>query len=208
MTAGLPELAYENFVGRLPRGTAEPVARRLFLHYELLRRWAARMALVAQSTAEDVVERHYAESLAAVDLLPPEGRLVDIGSGAGFPGLVLAAARPELEVCLFERRQKKAAFLRAAARAMSLEVDVFTDSVGRRSSLGPVENVDCLTARAIRFEPAEWEQIGSRLGPEGSVLLWCGAQDVEIPGLRVRATRRLAGGDQRRIVEYEKVNKA
>ena len=208
MTAGLPELAFGQFAGRLPAGTEEPVARRLFAHYELLRRWAARMALVAQSTAEDAVERHYAESLAAVDLLPAEGRLVDLGSGAGFPGLVLAAARPGLRVSLFERRQKKAAFLRAAARAMGLEVDVFADSVGRRSSLGPVENVDCLTARAIRFEPVEWEQIGSRLGPGGRILLWGGAQDVEIPGLQVRATRRLAGGDQRRIVEYEKVNKA
>lgn len=206
MTAGLPALSRAQFVERLPRGTLDEVAERLHCHYVVLRRWAARMALVAESTAQDAVERHYGESLAAIELLPDRGCLVDLGSGAGFPGLVLAAVRPDLRWLLFERRQKKAAFLRAAARAMELDVEVSSESVGRTASLGSAENVDCLTARAIRFEPLEWERITSRLGPEGRVLLWCGAQDVEIPGLQIRAARRLSGGDERRIVEYEKVN--
>ena len=205
MTARLPPLSQAEFVGRLPPCVADEVAERLFVHYGVLRRWAARMALVAESTADDVVERHYVESLAAAGSLPASGRLVDLGSGAGFPGLVLAAARPDLEVLLVERRQKKAAFLRAAARAMGVGVGVSTESVGAVPSLSRVENVDCLTARAIRFEPVEWEQIVARLGPEGRVLLWCGAQDVEIPGLRMQSARRLAGGDHRRVVEYQKV---
>ena len=206
MTTNLPPLTAGEFADRLPAGTAPETAGRLFAHYEILRRWAARMALVAQSTAPEAVERHYGESLAALDLLPAEGALADVGSGAGFPGLVLAAARPDLAVTLVERREKKAAFLRAAARAMGLEIEVSTESVGRGASLGGVENVDCLTARAIRFEPPEWARIAAHLVPAGRVVLWCGAHDVEIPGMRIRAERRLEGGDQRRIVLYEKVN--
>lgn len=162
------------------------------------------MALIAQSTAPEAVERHYGESLAAVEFLPRRGRVVDLGSGAGFPGLVLAAARLDLEVTLVERREKKAAFLRTAARAMGVDATVSTRSVGGKASLDEAEAVDCLTARAIRFEPPEWERIVSVLVPDGRVLVWSGAQDVEIPGMRVRSVRDLADGTHRRILEFER----
>ncbi|HUF78495.1 MAG TPA: RsmG family class I SAM-dependent methyltransferase, partial [Thermoanaerobaculia bacterium] len=70
----------------------------LYAHYQELRRWSPALSLIGPAAAGDVVERHYGESLAGVPLLPAGARvLVDVGSGAGFPGFVLAAACPELE---------------------------------------------------------------------------------------------------------------
>src|SRR6188474_645691 len=73
-----------------------PVATALHAHYVELRRWAPRLALVGPAFARELFTRHYGESLAGLELLPPgPARLLDLGSGAGFPGFVLAAARPD-----------------------------------------------------------------------------------------------------------------
>src|SRR5438132_9440850 len=115
MGVALPALTVEAFAAELlahqPEPLSEAVVSALFAHYEELRRWAPRLALVGPGTAREVVARHFGESLAAVPHLPAAaGRLVDVGSGAGFPGLVLAAARPSWTVTLVEARERKWAF--------------------------------------------------------------------------------------------------
>ena len=80
----------------------------------------ARQNLIARSTVDDVWDRHIVDSL---QLLPHavEGRWLDIGSGAGFPGLVVAAAEPDREVVLVEPRARRAAFLTETARRLDLD---------------------------------------------------------------------------------------
>lgn len=79
-------------------------------------RWSARINLTAARTAGERVRLLVAPVLPAVDL-PPAGRLIDVGSGNGSPGLVLALLRDDLEVVLLEPRARRWAFLREAARA-------------------------------------------------------------------------------------------
>src|SRR5690349_10628648 len=86
-------------------------------HYELLVRWNKVLNLTAIEKLEEAVERHYCESLTLAERLTP-GRVADIGSGAGFPGLVAAIARPDCEFTLVESHQRKAVFLREASRGM------------------------------------------------------------------------------------------
>jgi len=94
---------------------SEAQIRALWQHYELLRLWNARINLTRVIELEAAVRFHYAESLFVARQVPPEVRsAVDVGSGAGFPGFVLAVARPELQVTLLESDQRKAAFLREA----------------------------------------------------------------------------------------------
>lgn len=119
----------------------------LWHHYELLERWNARINLTRVIELEEAVRFHYGESLFAASLVPAEARtLADVGSGAGFPGFVIAVARPELAVTLIESDQRKAAFLREAGD-LAPNVRV----VAKRSS--EVEGrFDVAVARAVRAE--------------------------------------------------------
>lgn len=88
----------------------------LWRHYDLLRRWNSRLNLTRIIELEAAVRFHYAESLFVATRVPQFSRsVIDVGSGAGFPGFVLAVARSDLQVTLLESDQRKAAFLREAS---------------------------------------------------------------------------------------------
>ncbi|MDH3428034.1 MAG: class I SAM-dependent methyltransferase, partial [Gemmatimonadota bacterium] len=176
------------------------VSTRLRLHYEELRRWSKRLSLIGPGTGETVVARHYGESLAALDLLDSGSRLVDVGSGAGFPGWVLAAARSDLEVWLVESRGRKAAFLEAATRRAALSCRVLSARVGRSLPEGFPRAVDIITVRAVRLVPREWYALSTRLSESGRILRWVGPAAPSPPSGFV-AGRRIAIGGTRRGVE-------
>src|SRR5262245_12319813 len=84
-------------------------------HYRLLTAWNKRLNLARLGSVEDAVQLHYCESLYLGRALPLGNlRIVDIGSGAGFPGIPIAILRPECSVTLVESHQRKAVFLREA----------------------------------------------------------------------------------------------
>ena len=90
-------------------------------HFDLLMKWNARINLTAASEPEQILTRHFGESLfAARKLSPMSGSLIDIGSGAGFPGIPIKILAPDVKVTLVESRQKKATFLREVARTLGL----------------------------------------------------------------------------------------
>jgi len=113
-------------------------------HYELLCRWNKVLNLTRIERLKEAVERHYAESLFLAARLDP-GRIVDIGSGGGFPGLIVAIARPECSVTLVESHQRKAVFLREASRKLS-NVTVLAKRAEDVS-----ETFDWLTSRAVSY---------------------------------------------------------
>ena len=85
-------------------------------HYELLLHWNRRINLTSVREPREIVERHFGESLFLAAHMPQSGSVVDIGSGAGFPGIPMAVVRRGLKVTLVESVGKKAAFLRECAR--------------------------------------------------------------------------------------------
>lgn len=86
-------------------------------HYELLVRWNRTLNLTSIDSEERIVERHYCESLFLASHLEPKPlSIVDVGSGAGFPGIPVAVFRPDCAVTLIESHQRKAVFLREATR--------------------------------------------------------------------------------------------
>ena len=170
---------------------------RLLAHYEELRRWAPGISLIGPGTVETAVERHYAESLAGLSLIEG-GRLLDVGSGGGFPGLVLAAARPELETVLIERRQRKAAFLRSAARRMGLSVAVLEGDLRTVLPQARLQAVDSVTLRAVRLEADEWRVVLNAAKTDAAVVLWEGTEAPDRPGgLREERVIELAGRKSR-----------
>jgi 16S rRNA (guanine527-N7)-methyltransferase len=119
---------------------------RLAIYRDLLLRWNATINLVSGRTAADIDQRHVADSLQLVPLLPEEGPIADLGSGGGLPGLVIAAALPDRDVHLVESDRRKAAFLVEAAAAMGLkQVKVHAQRI-EQARLPPLVAV---TARAL-----------------------------------------------------------
>jgi 16S rRNA (guanine(527)-N(7))-methyltransferase RsmG len=176
------------------------VEERLFCHYVELRAWARKLSLIGPGTVHEVLVRHYGESLAALPLLDPCRRLVDVGSGAGFPGWVLAAARPDIEVWLVESSSRKAAFLRSAAHKAALACTVLD---ARVAGLVPSEfprSVDVVTVRAVRLSRGEWSALGERVEPDGRLLRWVGPSPPPPPsGWTAKTSQPIAGC--RRAVE-------
>ena len=111
---------------------------------ELLQRWNARINLISPHDLPHLWNRHIADSLQLMEELPPDVPFVDLGSGGGFPGLVLAIAR-QGSVTLVEADQRKASFLREAARATGTTATV----VARRIEQADLPPTRYLTARAL-----------------------------------------------------------
>ena len=113
-------------------------------HYDVLTRWNARMNLTRISDLKDSVQLHYCESLWLAKYLPlGSHRIVDVGSGGGFPGIPVAIFRPECEVTLVESHQRKAVFLREAAR------DLTNVRVLPKRAEDVAERFDWLISRAV-----------------------------------------------------------
>lgn len=121
---------------------------RLDSFVETLARWQKTINLVSRATLDEVWIRHILDSAQIVPLIPQSAQtLADLGSGAGLPGLVIAALMPHLHITLVESDARKAAFLGEAARRMGLP-KVPTVKVGRIESVPSLEP-DVITARAL-----------------------------------------------------------
>lgn len=129
--------------------------------------WRRKFNLVGNLSGEELGD-HALESLLASRLIVHGERVIDVGSGAGFPGLPLAIARRDLRVTLVEPRAKKCAFLRHIARLLELaNVTVFE---GRVEEVGG-QTFEAVTTRAFG-EIAVWMRDGGLLEPGGRLLAW------------------------------------
>ena len=126
--------------------TLEPeLAERFEAYLQLLLRWNSKTNLTAIRDAEEILRRHFVESIICARGLPKGiGTLLDLGSGAGFPGLPIAMIRNEVSVTLAESQGKKAAFLREASRVIGVDVRVHS-----RRAEELTEPFDCVTMRAV-----------------------------------------------------------
>ena len=139
----------------IPYFAASPASllTQLSLYLDLLVKWNARTNLTAIRDPEQIVQRHFGESLFTSRHLGPQTRtLLDLGSGAGFPGLPIALLHPEIAVTLAESQNKKAAFLREAVR--TLELPNVTVWPNRAESLSADRRFDTVTLRAVDNMPA------------------------------------------------------
>jgi len=148
-------------------GVSRETLARLKAYADVLADWNARHNLVAKSTLPDVWRRHFWDSAQILPLIPQPARtLADLGSGAGFPGLVLAALRPDLAVTLHEATTKKCAFLQAAADRMGLAVTIQN---ARLEDLSP-QPFDVVTARALAPLPQLLSYAQKFVGLSGTCL--------------------------------------
>jgi 16S rRNA (guanine527-N7)-methyltransferase len=145
-----------------------PVAlvEKLSLYLDLLLKWNARTNLTAIREPEEIVRRHFGESVFTGVHLPEAETLLDFGSGAGFPGLPIQLLRPGLKVTLAESQNKKASFLREAVRELDLQTEVWG---GRVEAMPPSRQFDVVTLRAVDNMEAALAMAAPRVRPGGTL---------------------------------------
>ena len=147
----------------LPPGADEKLA----MLVEELERWGRRINLTAIRDAKAMISGHILDSLAVRPFLNGR-RIIDIGTGAGFPGLPLAIAEPELEFVLLDSNGKKLSFVRHITALLGLPNVATVKS--RAEDYAPGERFDTVIARALA-KTARLTELGAHLSGEGGVLL-------------------------------------
>lgn len=171
------------------------VVTQLEQHFEKLVAWNRRMNLTSLRSCEEIVRRHYCESIYfALQLPETPASLVDIGSGAGFPGLPVAVLRRSVSVRLVESNARKCVFLRESAR----EIPNLAVFEGRAEGLQG--RFDWVVARAVR--PVDVVALACRVGRHVGLLV--GDADADklpgIGGIDWEKRIKIPGGDRRVIL--------
>jgi 16S rRNA (guanine527-N7)-methyltransferase len=147
-------------------------------YIRLLLKWNQSVNLTSIVDPAEILARHFGESMFVCSLLPVENcRLADVGSGAGFPGLALKIACPDLYVVLIESNKKKCAFLSEVVRALGLtNVEILPT---RFDEIRPEPGFAAIvTARALGGFPSFLRWAKSALANRGHAILWLGGEDT------------------------------
>ena len=154
-------------------GFSGVVEQRLVAFVDLLQRWNRRTNLISRSDGHQIVTKHIADSLAFLKLnvLHPLHNILDFGSGAGFPGLILKIAAPELQINLLDSKRIKVLFLREAIAALELsDVNVLLSRAEELSRDPNHDRYDFVLARAVASLVTLWTGSTPLLRPGGYLL--------------------------------------
>lgn len=153
MTAAEVELLRSG-AARLGVQLDSPAVDRLERFLALLGVWNRRVHLTGERDMAMLIKKHTVDSLAVLSLLPSQGPVLDLGSGAGFPGIVLACVRPELDIVLVEARRRPTSFLREVIRAIPLRharvLDIRAEEAAGQAELGG--RAHAVVGRALRLD--------------------------------------------------------
>ncbi len=171
---------------------------RLQAYAEILRKWNHRINLVGQSTLADLWRRHMLDSAQLFPHIPPQAKtLVDFGSGAGFPGLVLSILGVP-DVHLIESNGRKCAFLREAARVTAATVTIHNKRIEGMTPL----NADVVTARALASLSILVQHAQPYLSPS-SICLFLKGRGVEEELTELRKISNIRGNIYQSITDPE-----
>ncbi len=169
-------------------------------YLQLLNKWSRRISLVATEEPTALIEQHVADCLALLPHLPATTcTLIDVGSGAGLPGLLLAIARPRIEVVSVEPIGKKHSFQRAVVRELKLaNCTILRERIEQHAA----HKYDVAVSRATWSLP-RWLEVGRQLvRPGGLVLAMEGAEQHSLPAGATRNPYPL-GNRRRAIVSWQ-----
>jgi 16S rRNA (guanine527-N7)-methyltransferase len=168
----------------------------------LLIRWNSRVSLTAIRQPEEIIQRHFGESLFTAghlaERLAPTAELLDYGSGPGFPGLPIQMALPHLRVTLAESQAKKVAFLREVIRTLGLSAEVWSRRV---EEMPPGRRFDAVTMRAVEKMETSIEHAAIRVREGGWVAALVGAE-IKLPGAE---EFEIPGSERRRLLMWRNV---
>ena len=151
---------------------------KLLRYHALLMDWNTRMDLTAVTDEAEMMDRHYVDSLMALrfGLIPRKGRIIDVGTGAGFPGMPLALACPEMQVTLMDAQQKRLTFLQAVIDELQVRNVTLVHSRAEDGARLPLhrEQYDLAVARAVAPLAVLAEYLLPYVRVGGCALCWKG----------------------------------
>ena len=160
---------------------------RLQTYLDILLKWNAKTNLTAIRDPQQIVQRHFGESLFAAEQIGSTwNTLLDFGSGAGFPGLPVQILYPDKSILLAESQNKKASFLREAVRSLNLPTQILAVRV---DTLPADRLFDLITLRAVDNMDLALAEAASRLSPGGRLAVLTTASLISgIPGVAATVT--------------------
>jgi len=156
----------------------EKLPDKLEVYMSMLKEWNRKMDLTAVTDDEETLDKHFIDSLTVLKtgLITPASALIDVGTGAGFPGLVLAMARPDITVTLLDAQQKRLSFLDETAKSTeTVNVAIIHERAedgARKKELR--EQFDYAVARALAPLNVLCEYLLPYVKPDGYALCWKG----------------------------------
>lgn len=180
-------------------GASEEQADKFIKYYELLIEWNEKMNLTAITEEREVAEKHFADSLLPMELIPQNARCIDVGTGAGFPGIPLMIMRPDITVTLLD----SLIFLNEVIRALGLEgraktLHMRSEDAGRAAAHRDAYDVALSRAVANARVLAEWTAPFVKKG--GVSIMYKGAAAKEELDAAQNAMNKLCLGA--RLIEY------
>jgi len=171
---------------------------RIARYHALLADWNTRMNLTGDTDFDTSLDRHYTDSLAPLgcrELFPEGARLIDVGSGAGFPGLPLAIARPDLKVTLLDSLMKRIHFLAAVVEELGLTNVQLRHARAEDGGRDPAcrEQFDIAVARAVAPLPVLCELLLPFVKVGGRMICYKGPSAAEELEAGRKASRLLGG---------------
>jgi 16S rRNA (guanine527-N7)-methyltransferase len=149
------------------------------LYFRLLVKWNKAYNLTAITKRDEVFEKHFIDSLAPLDILPAKGRLLDIGAGAGFPGIPLKIVRPSLSVTLLDAVDKKCLFCEAVVRELGLkDIDVVHGRAEDKAVTTKLGKFDVVISRATFKLPELVKMAVPYLKDGGKMIAMKGSEEI------------------------------
>ncbi len=187
---------------RLGCTTPQGATERLAAYADLIQRWNRRKRIVGSRKPEEIVGIHLADCMAFAGRLQrmgqPQETLLDVGSGAGLPGLALSLLVPSMDFSLCEVSEKRVAFLHHARRVLDARIDILHEDVNVLADRSI--QFDHAVSRAV-FEPKEWLDIGQRcVHSTGSIWCMLTERQQEQNQLQGEMHRYTVGGNRKRVL--------
>ena len=162
----------------------ESLPEKLLTYHALLMDWNTRMDLTAVTDEDEMIDRHYVDSLTALTvpgLIPQAGKIIDVGTGAGFPGMPLALACPGLQVTLLDAQQKRLNFLQAVIDELRITNVTLVHARAEDGAHNPAhrEQYDLAVARAVAPLAVLCEYLLPYVKVGGQALCWKGPALME-----------------------------
>jgi 16S rRNA (guanine527-N7)-methyltransferase len=184
----------------LPADLDEPKIRAFSTYLDLLELWNARLDLTAAKTPEAIVDLMLTDARVLAAHVGENAKVVDVGSGAGAPGLSLAIVRPDIAMTLVEPLQKRVAFLRTVLGSID-RTDIAI--VAKRADALPHGTFDEAISRAT-FAPNEWLALGSDLVRDGG-RVWVLLAHERAPDGSIEIHEQYGEGKTRHAIAYKRL---